>query len=454
MHNFGVLALLPPLVVIVVAVFTRRSFEPLLVGCLVGFIMIDYNQILPNFSGALIKVMRDESMVWVILVCGLYGALIQLLVQSGGAFAFGAYILKYVKNRKIALLTTWFLGIFLFIDDYLNALTTGTTMRKVSDNFGVSREFFAYIISSTAVPTCVLVPLSTWSIYIGKLIENENLVPKGAGFYGYVKTIVYQPYAWCALFLVPLVVLGVVPIFGKMKVAERRAATQGILAPAGSEKMRLDVNLPTDLSKAKPIHFFLPLLLLIAATIYLDIDALKGILVALLFTVGYYHFAKLLPYTHIFDGLFDGFKSMIFTLAILFMSYMLKEVGDQMGLTQYVIAGLKTTVTARTLPFAAFASLGVIAFATGSSWGIYAVAIPLIVPVAQALGANVWLALGAVISAGSFGAHACFYSDATLLASAGAECDNVQHAITQLPYALISACVAAIAFLLFGFYGG
>ena len=239
-----------------------------------------------------------------------------------------------------------------------------------------------------------------------------------------------------------------------MKVAELRAATQGILAPAGSEKMRLDVNLPTDLSKAKPIHFFLPLLLLIAATIYLDIDALKGILVALLFTVGYYHFAKLLPYTHIFDGLFDGFKSMIFTLAILFMSYMLKEVGDQMGLTQYVIAGLKTTVTARTLPFAAFASLGVIAFATGSSWGIYAVAIPLIVPVAQALGANVWLALGAVISAGSFGAHACFYSDATLLASAGAECDNVQHAITQLPYALISACVAAIAFLLFGFYGG
>jgi Na+/H+ antiporter NhaC len=451
MQNFGILCLLPPLVVIVVAIITRKSFEPLLIGCLVGFCMIDYTQVLPNFSVAIIKVMQDESMVWVIMVCGLYGALIQLLVQSGGAHVFGNFVLKYIKNRRAALISTWFLGIFLFIDDYLNALTTGTTMRRVSDHFKVSREMFAYIVSSTAVPSCVLVPLSTWSIYIGKLIENEGLTPKGDGFYGYIRTIVYQPYAWCALGIVPLVIWGVVPIFGKMKTAETRAFTQNILAPKGSEKMSLDVKLPTDLSKSRPAHFFLPLLVLIATTIYLDIDALKGIFVALFFTVLYYFSSRVMAYDAIFEGMFEGFKSMIFTLSILLMSYMLKEVGDQMGLTQYVIESLKTWVTAPMLPFAIFVSLGVIAFATGSSWGIYAVAIPLVVPVAQALGCNVWVALGAVISAGSFGAHACFYSDATLLASAGAGCDNVQHALTQLPYALISAAVSALVFLAIGF---
>ena len=162
-------------------------------------------------------------------------------------------------------------------------------------------------------------------------------------------------------------------------------------------------------------------------------------------------YKKVLPYEKLFDGVLEGVKSMIFPLVILVMSYVIKNVGDEMGLTQYVIESLSNTVSKEYLAAIIFISLGLIAFATGSSWGIYAIAIPLVVPLAQVMGANIYLVLGAVVSSGIVGAHACFYSDATILTATGTECDNIQHALTQLPYAVISSILAIICFLIFGF---
>ena len=129
---FGALCLIPPLVVIVLAILIQRAFEPLLIGCLVGFIIIKPTDFPGNFIDSLKKALQHEDMVWIILVCGLYGSLIHLIIQSGGVFAFGNYVLKYVKSRRSALITSWFLGLFIFIDDYMSALATGVTMRKIT----------------------------------------------------------------------------------------------------------------------------------------------------------------------------------------------------------------------------------------------------------------------------------------------------------------------------------
>ena len=143
-------------------------------------------------------------------------------------------------------------------------------------------------------------------------------------------------------------------------------------------------------------------------------------------------------------------KSMLFALVLLLFSYLLKDLGDEMGLTQYVISVVEPVVNKHWLPLAVFLALGLIAFTTGNSWGLYAIAVPLVVPLAHDLGCNIWLCIGAVISAGTFGAHACFYSDATILAAQGAECNNYQHGITQLPFALISFTITCIVYIIMG----
>ena len=449
--NFGYLCLIPPLIVVVIAIITRLSLEPLLIGSLVGYVIVAKGNFFSAFIDSLTRVMQNDSMVWVIMVCSLYGALINLMIRSGGTEAFGKLMLRYIRNKKSSLLVTWVFGTFLFVDDYLNALTAGSTMKKITDHYKISREMLAFVVSSTAVPICVIMPISTWVIFIGKLLESSHLVKQGGGLVAYLHIIPFISYGWVQFFLVPLVILGVIPIIGKMKVANIRAEETGVLIPPGSESFSMKVELFDNQVRQTSWFLILPLAVLIAATLFFNLDALKGIMVALTFTVLYFSFKKVARFQDLSDTAIDGVKSMTFALILLVMSYILKNLGDDMGLTTYVIHSVQPYVSRVFLPLAIFVSLGLIAFTTGNSWGLYAIAIPMAIPLAQSMHANIWLCLGSVISAGAFGAHACFYSDATILAASGTECNNYQHAITQLPFALISFTIACILYVIMGY---
>ena len=446
--EYGALCLVPPLVVIVLAIFIRRAFEPLLIGCLVGFVLIKPTEFPGNFIDALVATMRDETMAWIILVCGLYGSLIHLIIQSGGVFAFGQYVLKYVKTRRSALLVTWLLGLFIFVDDYMSALASGVTMRKITDNYRISREMLALQVNAMAAPICVLIPMTTWSIYVSKLLEENKVVQAGGGFAGFLHLIPYMFYAWMVVIIALLLALGKFPLLGKLKRAETRARETGVLAPPKSILSKNDENV-LRVPRAKPRYFFLPLIVLIAATLILDKDALKGVMVGVAFTFFYYWWSGLMSFDAITDGIFEGFQSMVFALAILTMSYVLKRVGDEMGLTPFVIDSVKGVLTKGMLPMVIFLVLSFISYTTASSWGVYAVAIPIVVPLAQALGANMWATLAAVISAGAFGSHASFYSDVTVLTSTSTECNNMELSFAALPYNLIAVGLAAVLFLFF-----
>jgi Na+/H+ antiporter NhaC len=454
MQNFGIISLVPPLIVVIIAIRTRLSLEPLLIGCLVGYIIIAkgdfFNAIIASFT----KVMQNELMVWVIMVCSLYGALINLMIRSGGVLAFGNYMLQFVGNRKKSLFATWLFGSFLFVDDYLNALTTGTTMKKITDHYKVPRELLAFVVSSTAVPICVIVPISTWVIFIGKLLEDSKLVPVGKGIANYLHIIPYIAYGWIQYLMVPLVIFAIMPIIWKMKKANLRAATTGQLIPDDSEEFKLDVEVFDEQKKSSIWYLILPIAVLIGCTIFFDLDALKGVITALIFTIAYYAFKKVAPFKELSTATIEGMKSMLFALVLLLLSYLLKNIGDEMGLTQYIIQVVSPNVSRHFLPLAIFISLGIVAFTTGNSWGLYAIAIPLVIPLAAALHCNIWLCIGAVVSAGAFGAHACFYSDATILAAQGAECNNYEHGITQLPFALVSFSLSCVAYIAMGFWVG
>ncbi|MBS1600220.1 MAG: sodium:proton antiporter [Bacteroidetes bacterium] len=453
--DYGALALIPPLVVIILAIIMRSSFEALLIGCLVGFIIIGlhtHTNFFTNFVDTFKSVLEDKDSVWVILVCGLYGSLIGLMVRSGGTLKFGDWALKKLKTKRSALMGTWGLGLAIFLDDYLSALTVGLSMRKITDAFKIPREKLAYIVNTTAPPWCVIVPISTWTIFIGNILEKSDVATQGTGLATYWKMIPYVAYGYISVLIIPLFIYGIFPWFGRMKAADILAMETGRLRRSEIiASSALDITPLNPKKQSKVIFFLLPILVLLAATIYFDIDALKGVLVAVSFTFLYYLIIRLGTFRQLSETLFSGFNSMVYALAILMMSYVLKEVNDKMGLTQYVLHAASPYLNKQLLPVIAFASLSLISVTTGSSWGLYAVAIPLIVPLAKHFDSNILLNCGAVISAGVFGANACLYSDATVLTAQSTECNNLDHSLSQLPYALIAFALSCILYIILGY---
>ena len=447
---FGWWSLVPPAVVVTVALKTRRAFEPLVVGCLAGYLLIDWHAFPGNFLDGLLKTFQDESLVWVIVVCTLYGSIIQLMVNSGGIRAFGDWLLQWLTTRRRALVGSWLVGIGIFMDDYLSALVVGNTMKRVTDRLRMPREMLAFLVNSTAAAVCVIIPATTWSLYVGKLYESSAFVPKGRGFSAYVHTIPYTFYGLAVVAIAGLVAAGVIPVVGRMRRAVERVDQGGPLAPAGSESFASMVTLP-DRVLGKPRFFVVPLILVLGITIATGIDALKGVALALALTAGYYVVAKVMTYGQVFEAFWEGARGMLFTLAVLVMSYVLKAVGDQMGMTQFLVDAMRAHASREALPALIFLALGLVSFATGSSWGVYAVAVPIVVALIGSLGIHPWLSMGAVVSAGTLGSHACFYSDASVLSATSAECNNVEHGLTQLPYAALAFGVSAIGYLVAGY---
>ena len=447
---FGVWSMIPPLVVVTVALKTRRAFEPLVIGCLVGFVMIDWRAFPGNFLDSLLKTFQDESLVWVIVVCTLYGSIIQLMVNSGGIRAFGDWLLQWLTTRRRALLGSWLVGIGIFLDDYLSALVVGNTMKRVTDRLRIPREMLAFLVNSTAAAVCVIIPATTWSLYVGKLYESSAFVPKGQGFSAYVHTIPYTFYGLAVVAIAGLVAAGIIPVVGRLGRAIERVDAGGALAPPGSESF-VAIATVADMVTGRPRYFVVPLVLVLGITVITGIDALKGVALALAITAGYYVVAGVLTYEQVFEALWEGARGMVFTLAVLVMSYVLKAVGDQMGLTQYLVDIMRTHASREALPALIFLALGLVSFATGSSWGVYAVAVPIVVALIGSLGIHPWLSMGAVVSAGTLGSHACFYSDASVLSATSAECNNVEHGLTQLPYAGVACGVAAVGYLVAGY---
>lgn len=452
------LSLLPPAVVVVLAVVLRRPILSLLIGALVGLLIADPKQILTSFASTSLKVMTDETIGWLILVCGGFGALIALLVRTGGASAFGTLALKYTRGKRSSLLMTFCLGLVIFIDDYLNALTVGETMKRITDKFKVSREMLAYVVDSTAAPICVLVPLSTWAVFFGGLLVDNGIAEEGQGIAVYMQAIPYMFYAWFAVLTVVLVIAGVIPTFGPMKKAEQLALTQ---APSLEPALYTEVQTADEYAvkaaeehfedadpKGKLYNFLLPIILLVAFTVYFEIDVYKGLLATMAVTLPFYALQKLMSFSEMIERMLDGFKSMIPAIGTVIAAFIFKDVCDLIGLPQFVIGSLSPYMTAGYLPAVVFVAMSILAFATGSSWGIFAVSIPIVMPLATAVDANIPLVIGALLSASSFGSQACFYSDSTVLAAQGSGCNLISHAVTQLPYTLIAAALAIIGFLL------
>jgi Na+/H+ antiporter NhaC len=341
----------------------------------------------------------------------------------------------------------------MFVDDYLNSLAVGSSMRELTDKYKISREKLAYVVDSTAAPVSVIIPYSTWGAFFGGLLVANGVAEEGQGLATYISSIPYMLYPWVAVFLVPLVIAGFIPSLGPMKKADRRAETTGQTVPPGAEH----VEKANQLIQPKPgltprmSLFILPMLTLILLTIYFDNDFLKGVYVTLGATVIAIIGLRMLSTHDTFDTVIDGFKTMIEPLGVLVAAFILKDVNDALGLPTYVVQLMEPLLTPELLPTFIFLTMGLVSFTTGSNWGVFVIILPIVITLANNLGADMTLVIGATLSASTFGSHACFYSDATVLTAQATGTTTMQHALTQIPYALIAAGITAVGYLLIAF---
>ncbi|PID62291.1 MAG: sodium:proton antiporter [Gammaproteobacteria bacterium] len=446
-------SLLPTLTTVIIAIVSRRPFESMMAGCLAGLMMLEPTNIISSFADNLSSVMGDENIIWVVLVCGLMGGFIKLLEISGCLNGFTDWLKTKIKSRRQSMVATATLGIVVFIDDYLNCLAVSSSVKRLTDFYNVSREKVAYLIDSTAAPMCVIIPVSTWAVFFAGLLEENGVAESGKGMGLYVSAIPYMAYAWSALIITLLVAFGVLGDFGPMAKAEKRAREGHPIPPdfegeelASTPKARLKLS-----SNRQLFNFFVPVILLISSTVYFEIDLLRGVLFTCAVTAFMFYVQGLLTLEEQTKAMFDGFYTMLYPLATVIGGFFLKEINDNLGMTEYVVTFITPFMSVVTYPAIVFFVMALVVFGTGSSWGVFTIAIPIVMPVAQELGVYMPLVVGALLSASSFGSHSCFFSDSSLLASQGAGCSPMAHAFTQFPYAFSGCILAIIGFLLMGY---
>lgn len=451
--SIGFIATIPAFFLIVYIFTTKRILEALIIATLMCFIFADRTNFLSAFNEGLTSVMLDEDTIWLIIVCGLMGSIIKLIEKTGGSIAFGKFVAKHSKTKKGTLLWTYLLGIIIFIDDYLNSLTVGSCMAPITDKHKVSREELTYIVDSTAAPVCVLLPISTWAVFASRLFVANGLTTEENALLYFIKTIPYNFYAWIALIIVLLVILNVIPPIGRMKKAEQRVKSGGPIAPPGSEKIDIRGKSSTEETEGKIVDFLLPIICLIVATIVSGIDMQIGVIATLGFMFVFYVARGLLTAQEFADCCVEGLKNMLLPLILMILAFLFSYASNRIQFTQTIIAGVLPVMEKipQLMPLLIFIILGITEFITGTNWGLYIIALPIVIPLSQAVGVNPVLSVSAVLSAGVFGSHICFYSDATIISSSACGCDNFEHGLSQMPYGIMGAIISMILFTISGF---
>lgn len=461
MDNFGILTLVPPILVILFALWTKRTFEALLLGAIIGYIMTAKTGFMSATLYGFCDTLAGDA--WMFVVMSLLGSFVFLLQASKGSYGFGKLVQRLAKNEKRTLMTSWVLGIIIFIDDYLNILTISSSMMETCDRQKTPREMLAYVIDSTGAPVCVLIPLSSWAVFYAGVL-GDTLGPEagyGTGMEMYIQAIPFIMYGWTAVIVVPLVILGIIPKVRGMKKAYQRVADGGKVYSEASiplnegfgleaAQAELEADTTGGDSYKNIACFFIPLISIIVVTV-ITMDLLIALGWTLVVMLVLYVPLKIVKFVDFWEEFAKGFAYMIPMNLIIAGALTLKTSMDQIGLPDYVIEKVLPLMNVNTFPAITFVVVAGLSFITGSNWGIPALTVPIIIPLALAAGANPIVAFGAIVSGGTFGSHACFYSDATVLTSQSCRIKNLEHAFTQFPYALIAAGLAIVGYLIVGF---
>ncbi|MDR0850889.1 MAG: hypothetical protein LBN36_00185 [Clostridiales Family XIII bacterium] len=476
MDTYGLISLIPIIIVIVVAIWTKRAAEALFVGTLCAAIIFAVGE--SGFSASFLHPLAvseaaDGTLVTVgvwsiwfntlvdtisgsayyIVMFGMFGALIRMLDQSGAATGFSDLGAKVIKGKKSTFFFAFILGIIIFVDDYLNALGVGVATRKLSDAHKGSREMLAYVTNTTGAAVCILVPFSSWAVLYMSQIKETGMF-ESTGFSAYTHSIPFMLYSWIALAVTLVFIFAPKLLFGPMKKAEQRAETTGKSFPDWYyEDGALD-EIKSDKTSGW-WNFAVPMLILIISGLFcaglgVEYDIVLWLIVSVVVEAIMLMAQRKLKLSGFCDSVVNGFKDMLYVTILVILAFALQAFNDNLGLTPFVIEQVQPLLSAAVFPPIVFAVVALLSFATGSFWGVAAIAFPMILPLAGAMDVNLFLAVGAVASATAFGSHVCFYSDAVTVTAAATGIKNVDYARTAIPLIAVPFVLSIIAFLIFG----
>ena len=461
------LALLPPVIAIALALLTKEVYSSLFVGILAGSLIYTnwniWDMVLNTFDVMISKIC-DSWNVGILIFLVLLGMMVSMINKAGGSAAYGRWASKRIKDKRGASIATSLLGMLIFIDDYFNCLTVGSVMRPVTDKHKISREKLAYLIDATAAPVCIIAPISSWAAAV------SSVAPEGEGLSLFISSIPYNLYALLTLFAV-LFMAYIGLDFGKMKTAQDNAA-KGLGYPENEN------SLENSNSKGTVMDLVLPIATLIVSCVlcmiytggFFDVDsgvymnfvdafagcdASVGLVLGSFFalvTFLLYLPRKVITFKQFADSFVDGFRAMVSSILILIFAWTLSGVTNQLGAKVFVAELVRGAAgnLANFLPAIIFVIGCFLAFSTGTSWGTFGVLLPIVCAVFPS-GELMVISVAACLAGAVCGDHCSPISDTTIMASAGADCDHIAHVNTQLPYALAVAGVTFVGYILAGF---
>ena len=465
-------ALVPPVVAIVLALITKEVYSSLFIGILVGALF--YSGF--SFEGTLnhmlqegfISVLSSAYNVGILIFLVILGTIVCMMNEAGGSAAFGRWAGKHIKTRTGAQITTILLGILIFVDDYFNCLTVGSVMRPITDSHKVSRAKLAYLIDATAAPVCIIAPISSWAAAVSGFVEGED------GLSIFIRAIPYNFYA--LLTIVTMFALALMKMdFGPMALHEKNAM-RGDLFTTGRPEGEENDKGTAQMKKGKVCDLVFPVVVLVICciiamiytggffsgtdfvTAFSQSDASLalslGSFIALVIAVVFYAVRKVLPFRKSMECIPEGFKAMVPAILILTFAWTLKAMTDSLGASVFVETAMKSASDGlmNLLPAIIFLVGCFLAFATGTSWGTFGILIPIVVGVFETSDPRLMIiSISACMAGAVCGDHCSPISDTTIMASAGAQCNHVNHVSTQLPYAIVVAAVSFLTYILAGF---
>lgn len=464
-------ALLPPLVAIVLALVTKEVYSSLFIGILLGatlYSKFNFEGMLTHaFSDGIASVLSDSYNVGILVFLVILGVIVCLMNQAGGSAAFGDWAQKHIKSRVGAQMATIALGCAIFVDDYFNCLTVGSVMRPVTDKHKISRAKLAYLIDATAAPICIIAPVSSWAAAVAAFAAD------GQGLNLFIKAIPYNYYAILTItMMVGITILGI--DYGPMAKFERNAKEKGDIFSGKNTFEESKTTAPN--SNGKVIDLLLPIIVLITSCIigmiysggffgeekvsfteaFSNSDASVGLMfgsaVALVIIIIYYLVRGLIPFVKIMEAIPEGFKTMVPAILILTFAWSLKAMTDSLGAKEFVANMVDKYASSMDflLPVLVFIIGCFLAFATGTSWGTFGILIPIVQSVFDMSNPLAIICISACMAGAVCGDHCSPISDTTIMASAGAQCDHVNHVSTQLLYAMSVAVISSICYILAG----
>ena len=474
-------SLFPPVIAIGLALITKEVYSSLFVGILSGGIIYAAASG-TGFEGTFKAVVQDGLItnlsnaynVGILVFLVVLGIIVVLMNKAGGSRAYGEWAAAHIKGRRGAALSTFFLGVLIFVDDYFNCLTVGSVMRPITDKHSISRSKLAYLIDSTAAPICIIAPISSWAAAVSGTVEGVN------GISLFINTIPYNLYAFLTILMVIFISVSDTD-YGPMKIHEDNAKN-GDIFTTKNNTYEQDAQPVTE--RGRVIDLILPVAVLIVfcvvgmiytggffsgtdfVTAFANCDAAYGLslgsISALIVIIAYYMLRRVLKFNECMDSIAAGFKQMVPAILILTFAWTLKTMTNHLEAGAFV-SGVVQSATALSvlLPVILFVVAIGLAFATGTSWGTFGILIPIVTSVFDAELANVSqtgeipsmviICISACLAGAVCGDHCSPISDTTIMASTGAQCDHVNHVQTQLPYALTVAAVCVVGYLLSGF---